>query len=129
MIVVDSSVWIDWIRGGAVEIEGASLRGIDPQDILVGDIVLLEVLRGAKDDRHAKHIQQWMSRFHFARMLDRDIALRAADNYRYLRGLGHTVRKTADLIIGTFCIERGHELLQRGRDFQLMATHLGLRLT
>jgi predicted nucleic acid-binding protein len=128
LIVVDSSVWIDWLRSGEGELTSKEWLGIDPLDVVLGDVVLLEILRGARDENHAMTIERRMSAFRFERMLDRSIAVKAARNYRLLRAHGITARNSADLIIGTFCIERGHSLLQKDRDFLPMAQHLGLQL-
>ena len=128
MIVPDTSVWIDRIRGIA---SPAVLRLdllIDRETILVGDIVLLEILQGARDKRHAATLQRMLFGFQTVAMLDAEIAVRAAMNYRRLRALGHTPRRTTDLIIGTFCIERGNRLLHSDRDFTPMVEHLGLQL-
>lgn len=106
----------------------AKLRAIaDPSDIIVGDIVLLEVLQGARDDAHAAIIERNLRQFPIASMISDSLAVQAARNYRQLRDRGVTVRKTIDMIIGTFCIEQGHELLHDDRDFDPMAQYLGLR--
>ena len=105
------------------------LQGIeDPSDIVVGDLILLEVLQGARSERHAAIIEQSLREFTIRSMLDDDLAVRAARNYRLLRERGVTVRKTIDVIIGTFCIREGHALLHDDRDFNPMAEHLGLRI-
>ena len=128
MIVVDSSVWIANLRGtdsAAV----ATLRRLIAEDddrILIGDLVLLEVLQGARDARHANRIEHAMRAFQMIPMLDIALAVQAAENYRRLRAMGFTVRKIADTIIGTFCIEKGHRLLHDDRDFGPMVEHLGL---
>ena len=126
MIVVDSSVWIANLRNsdsGAVQ----KLRSLsNPREIIVGDIVLLEVLQGARDERHAVTIERHLRQFEVEGMLDDHIAVQAARNYRKLRELGVTVRKSADLIIGTFCIQGGHALLHQDRDFDAMEKELGL---
>ena len=128
MIVVDSSVLISAMRGislpGTEALRYQAGRGL----ILVGDIVLLEVLQGARSDSHAASIEAQLRRYAVVRMLDDRLASAAAANFRRLRALGITIRKTADLIIGTFCIERGYPLLQNDRDFVPMVAHLGLRL-
>jgi len=129
VIVVDSSVWIANLR----DLDTAPvrrLRAIDhmTEPVLVGDLILLEVLQGARDEQHASRIEQALRRFPVEPMLDADLAVRAARNVRSLRARGITVRKTIDIIIGTFCIERGHQLLHDDRDFLPMATHLGLRV-
>lgn len=130
MIVVDSSVWIGNLRGTGSE-PVRKLRGfVETEDdqILVGDLVLLEVLQGARDEAHASRIERNLRRYLVAPMLGDGLAVQAARNYRRLRERGITVRKTADMIIGTFCIERGYRLLHDDRDFDPMAQHLGLQV-
>ncbi len=127
MIVVDSSTWINKFRG--IQTEAVrTLSELDSASILVGDIILLELLQGARTDPHAARIERLMRAFAFERMLDRELSIIAARNFRTLRELGFTIRTSVDLIIATFCIERGHALLQDDRDFRPMAEHLGLRL-
>jgi len=92
----------------------------------VGDLILLELLEGARDDAHARDIERGLRRYTVVPLLDPDLALRAARNYRKLRELGITIRKTADIIIGTFCIEHRHALLHEDRNFAPMEEHLGL---
>lgn len=128
MILVDSSVWIDHLRGNLTR-EVRILR--DPaldEEFCIGDLILLELLQGARDELHAKQIAAALSRLPCENLLDTDIAASAARNYRHLRSLGHTIRKTADLIIGTFCLHRSIALLQADRDFEPMRRHLGLRV-
>ena len=128
MIVVDSSVWIAQLRAQATP-AALRLRAIVEEDddrILVGDLILLEVLQGARDEAHAARIERNLRSYPIAPMLDEAIAVEAARNYRVLRARGVTVRKTIDLIIGTFCQVGGHALLHDDRDFDPMAAHLGL---
>lgn len=127
MIVVDSSAWIAWIRN-VDSLATAKLAALHPRELLVGDIVLLEVLRGARDDHHARALETRLRHYEIATMLDGGLAIKAAANYRYLRSLGITIRGAPDLVIATFCIERGHALLQDDRDFLPMAEHLRLKL-
>lgn len=127
MIVVDSSVWIAHLRHfGRSSVR--ELRGFEAEGpgILVGDIVLLEVLRGARDEAHALRLEAWLRSFKVVRMLDDELAARGAQHYRALRARGVTIRKTVDVIIATFCIDRGHHLLHEDRDFDPFAEHLGL---
>jgi len=130
VIVVDSSVWIGNLRG----LENQAVRRLrevvneaDDQ-ILVGDLILLEVLQGARDDVHADRIERNLRQYPVVPMLDEAIAIRAARNYRLLRTQGITVRKTIDMIIGTFCVTGDHLLLHDDRDFDPMTEHLGLRV-
>ena len=128
MIVVDSMVWIDFFNGvptGQVR----RLRGLlGQQEILVGDLILCEVLQGFRSERDAVAARRALAAFDFAPMVGRELAARAAQNYRELRRQGITIRKTIDLLIGTFCIERGHRLLHADRDFAPMSQHLGLQV-
>jgi predicted nucleic acid-binding protein len=125
-MLVDSSVWIAHLRGsltpGTAKLEAAASREL----ILVGDLILLEVLQGARDEVHAARIERGLRRFEVVPLLDADLAPRAARNYRRLRDMGITIRKTNDIIIGTFCIERACSLLHDDRDFAAMEQHLGL---
>ncbi len=125
-MLVDSSVWIAHLRGsstpGTAKLEAAASR----EPILVGDLILLEVLQGARDELHAARIERGLRRFEVVSLLDADLAPRAARNYRRLRDMGITIRKTNDIIIGTFCIERRCSLLHDDRDFAPMEAHLGL---
>ena len=127
MILVDSSVWIDHLNDtatGAVQ----RLRALIPvQPLLVGDLILCEVLQGLRSDREARLVERALRRFAIVSLLDADLAVKAAAYYRALRARGITIRKTVDLIIGTFCIERGHALLHDDRDFEPMVRLLGLQ--
>jgi predicted nucleic acid-binding protein len=126
MIVVDSSVWIAHLRGTDTP-EVRKLRALDePDQILLGDLILLEVLQGARDERHAGLLERQLRQFQIASMLSPTLAPRIARNYRYLRDRGVTPRKTIDMIIGTFCIEGGHRLLHADRDFDPLVEQLGL---
>jgi predicted nucleic acid-binding protein len=127
MILVDTSVWIDNLRKVASPAV-LKLREIPTAEILVGDIILFEVLRGARDDRHAANLEAALRSFQVVTMLTPDLAPVAGWHDRTLRSLGISVRKPQDIIIGTFCIAHDHVLLQSDRDFQPMVEHLGLRL-
>lgn len=130
MIVVDSSVWISQLRGQVTQ-AALQLRAIveDADDqVLIGDLILLEVLQGARDEAHAARIERNLRRYPVATMLNEALAVRAARNYRLLRGRGITVRKSIDMVIATFCMAEGHRLLHDDRDFDPIATHLGLRV-
>lgn len=128
MIVVDSSVWIGHLRDQPTVAVGKLRRIENPNDILVGDLVLLEVLQGARDEAHAARIERNLRRFTVCPMLDDDLAVATARNYRAMRRAGATVRKTIDVIIGTFCLKHGHVLLHDDSDFDLMQRHLGLAI-
>jgi hypothetical protein len=127
MILVDSSVWIDNLRQVASP-SVVKLREIPPAEVLVGDIILFEILRGARDDRHAANLEAKLRLFQVVTMLTPNLAPVAALHDRKLRALGITIRKSQDIIIGSYCIEAGHSLLHSDRDFAPMVEHLGLRL-
>ncbi len=128
MILVDSSVWIAHLRGQQTMATAKLERLVTREPILIGDLILLEVLQGARDEAHAARMEAGLRQYAVAPLLDGDLAARAAWNYRRLRGLGVTIRKTADIIIGTFCIEHRHTLLHDDRDFAPMEAHLGLKV-
>ena len=128
MIVVDSSVWISHLRNILTPQVVFLRECASPQEIIVGDLVLLEILQGVSSERQARSINAELHRFLIWPMLGEAVALKAAHNYRFLRQEGFTIRKTVDLVIGTFCIEGNHELLQQDRDFEPMRQHLGLQL-
>lgn len=128
MIVVDTSVLIAVVRDDKSRAVRVLLEQLRPADVIIGDIVLLELLRGARDDAHAERLRGKFADFRIARLLDETLAAKAARHYRALRAIGITMSKTTDLIIATFCIEHGHLLLQQDRDFEAMARHAGLRL-
>jgi predicted nucleic acid-binding protein len=128
VIVVDSSVWIARLRGAvsAATRKFEIIAQSDSDGILVGDLIMLEVLQGARSDAHAAFIEKRLREFRIEPMLDAGLASVVARNFRFLRGRGVTLRKTADLVIATFCIERGHALLHDDRDFTVVALHLPL---
>jgi predicted nucleic acid-binding protein len=128
MILVDSSVWIGHLRNQDTTSLGKFRAIEDTDSILVGDLILLEVLQGARDERQAVRIEHGLRQFRVVQMLNDSVAVRAARNYRTLRGKGVTVRKTVDVIIATFCIENRYALLQSDRDFAPFAQHLGLSI-
>ena len=128
MILVDSSVWIAHLRGHRTAATDRLAAEARRQKLLIGDLILLEVLQGARNEDHAGRIERALRQYSFVELLGADLAVRAARNHRILRGLDITIRKTADLIIGTFCMEHDHILLHDDRDFAPMEQHLGLKV-
>jgi len=126
VIAVDSSVWIDFLNGrDAAHVR--RLRAIlGTEEIVVGDLMLCEVLQGLASDRIAQEVESLLRRFAIVTMAGEAIAVTAARNFRYLRSRGITVRKTIDLLIGTWCIENRAQLLHNDSDFRPLARHLGL---
>ena len=128
MIVVDSSVWIAHLRGRETPATARLAQLVGREPLLVGDVILLEVLQGARNEAQAARIERMLRRFMVVPLLDPELAVRAARNFRRLRDIGVTVRKSADLVIATYCIEHGHALLHEDRDFGPIERHLGLRI-
>jgi len=127
MILVDTSVWIDHLNDRETR-EVAKLRAlIGRTPLLVGDLTLCEVLQGLQSEKEAREVEGALRRFDLVSLVTPDLAVRAAANYRELRSKGVTVRRTIDMLIGTYCIEHGHSLLHADRDFEPMQQHLGLR--
>jgi predicted nucleic acid-binding protein len=127
MILIDSSVWIGHLNN-VVSAPVRRLRELIPAGpLLIGDLVLCEVLQGFRSEAEAQLVERSLRRYEAVALSSPDLAVQAAANYRFLRSHGITIRKTIDVIIGTFCIERGHALLHADRDFEPMERLLGLR--
>jgi predicted nucleic acid-binding protein len=127
VILVDSSVWIDFFRGTANPQSKKLNLLLGSGQVLVGDLVLTEVLQGFQYDHEFKRALRIMTRLPGVELGGPQIAIRAAQRYRALRNLGITVRGTIDTIIATHCIESGNTLLYCDRDFDPFVSHLGLR--
>jgi predicted nucleic acid-binding protein len=129
LIVVDSSVWIDFFNGKVTPRTNTLLSLMGNEPLLVGDIILCEILQGARTEAQARRLEEELRKFEVAPMLNPELAVIAAKNYRTLRNQGITIRKTIDLLIGTYCIAYKHTLLHDDRDFVPMETYLGLKTT
>jgi predicted nucleic acid-binding protein len=128
VILVDSSVWIDYFRG-AITPQTEKLDSLlESEPLAIGDLILTEVLQGFVKERDFNQAAKILTSLTVVDLGGRDIAIQAARNFRVLRSLGVTVRKTIDTVIATRCIESGHELLHSDRDFDPFAKHLGLRV-
>jgi predicted nucleic acid-binding protein len=127
VILVDSSVWIDYFRGNMTpQTERLdSLLGSEP--VAIGDLILTEVLQGFASDKEFNQAKKLLTLLIVVDLGGQDIAIQAAKNFRALRALGVTVRKTIDTVIATRCIEDGFTLLHSDRDFEPFVTHFGLR--
>jgi predicted nucleic acid-binding protein len=126
LILVDSSVWIDYFRGVVTRETNKLDALLGVQALLTGDIILTEVLQGFTHDRDFDAALRLLASFTVIEIGGRSISVQAARNYRPLRGKGVTVRKTIDTLIATRCIESGYLLLYSDRDFDPFVTHLGL---
>ncbi len=128
MILVDSSVWIDYFNGKKTVNTDWLDTTLGNEPIIIGDIILAEVLQGFQNDKEFNTAKKLLLNFPVMNMIAQDIAIQSAINYRFLRRKGITVRKTIDIIIGTFCISNGLSLLHDDRDFDLLERHLKLKV-
>ena len=127
MTLVDSSVWINQFNQVPDPAVERLRRIIIEGPLLVGDLILCEVLQGFRSEAQARLVERALSQYQLVTLSSPELASKAAANYRLLRRRGITIRKTIDVIIGTFCIERGHALLHSDRDFEPMERFLGLQ--
>ena len=127
MILVDSSVWIDFFRG-TVTPETERLDALLGSELLVvGDLILAEVLQGFSSERDFNQARKLLTALDVVMLGGPEIAIQAARNFRTLRARGVTIRKTIDTLIATRCIESDYALLFSDRDFEPFVEHLGLR--
>jgi predicted nucleic acid-binding protein len=128
MVIVDTTVWIDYLRGTenseTVWLDGALTR----QRLGLIDLVLCEVLQGIRDPNMFIKVRDELLTFHLFQTGGKDLAITSALNYRKVSDRGYTVRRTIDCLIASFCLEAGHELLHRDRDFDPFEKALGLRV-
>jgi hypothetical protein len=127
MVLVDSSVWIDYFNGR----DNVRTRKLDEllssTIVIVGDLILLEVLQGFKRDPDFRTARRLLLELELVELGGIELALKAAENFRTLRKNGVTVRKTVDCVIATYCIEHRIPLLYDDRDFNPFVRHMGLR--
>lgn len=126
MIAVDSSVWIDFLNGRDDSHVWRLRAALGTEEIIVGDLMLCEVLQGLDSEGAARNVETLLRRFEIVAMAGEAIAVAAARNFRILRRRGITIRKTIDLLIGTWCIQNRTPLLHNDGDFRPMARYLGL---
>lgn len=127
MILVDTSVWIDYFRGTATPQTDRLDLLLVTEPVVVGDLILTEILQGFAREHDFNRARRLLANFDVVELAGRRIAIQAARNYRVLRARGVTVRKTIDTIIATWCMENACPLLYADRDFEPFAQHLGLR--
>ena len=128
MLIVDSTVWIDYFNGLENPQTDYLDQIVDRTPILVGDLILAEVLQGFRDDSDFEEARRALSKYIQVQMVNPELALQSARNYRLLRRKGITVRKTIDSLIATYCIENEHDLLHNDNDFDGYEKHLKLRV-
>ncbi|NLK45866.1 MAG: PIN domain nuclease [Treponema sp.] len=128
MIVVDTSVWIDYVNGVVSSQTDLLDKDLGKSRIVTGDLIITEFLQGFRDDRHYFEAKRMMESLEYYDFVGKDIAIKASENFRILRKKGITIRKTIDVLIATFCIEHEFALLHNDRDFDPMEKILGLKI-
>jgi predicted nucleic acid-binding protein len=127
VILVDSSVWVDYFRGENTA-QTSLLEGLlDSQELAIGDLNFTEVLQGCKIDKEFNEVRRLLGRLELVALSGEDVVAEAAKNHRKLTSLGLTVRGTIDVVLATRCIVSGHRLLHSDRHFDVFEEHLGLR--
>ena len=128
MIVVDSSIWIDYFNGAISNKTNWLDESLGIEPIIMGDIILAEVLQGFQNEKDFKTAKKLLLEFPFMDMIGQELAIKSAMNYRALRQKGITIRKTIDVMIGTFCIHNNFFLLHNDKDFDPLEKHLKLKV-
>jgi predicted nucleic acid-binding protein len=128
MVIVDTTVWIDYLGGTANPHTDWLDRELSQQRLGLTDLILCEVLQGIREDSLFARVRRDLLKFEVFSTGGKELAIASAINYRALRARGCTVRKTIDCLIATFCLTNGHGLLHRDRDFDFFEEHLGLRV-
>ena len=126
MVIVDTTVWIDYLRGRGNPETNWLDQELTHQRLGLTDLILCEVLQGVRDPALFEQVRDELLTFHLFETAGKHLAVESAINYRKLRAKGYTVRRTIDCLIGTFCLHAGHELLHRDRDFDSFEKALGL---
>ena len=126
MVLADTSIWIEYFRGVYSSQTDLLNELLNEERVATGDLIIIELMQGFKTNNQIAAARQIISRLEYFDLVGKDIAFKAADNYRLLRNKGITIRKTIDIIIGTFCIENQFKLLHNDRDFEPLVDYLGL---
>ncbi len=128
MILVDSSVWIDYFNGKKTSQTDWLDSALGNKPIIIGDLILTEVLQGFQSENDFRKAKKILLEFPFMEMVGQNMAIKSAANYRFLRKKGVTIRKTIDVMIGTFCIYYHFSLLHDDRDFDPIEEYLKLKI-
>ena len=128
MILVDTSAWIEYFRNGVPSVVRKVEKCLGEEDVAIGDLIYCEIMQGIYSETQRKQVEEMFLSLPRFEMVGFEVASKSAANYRLLRSKGVTVRKTIDVIIGTFCVEHDLPLIHHDRDFDLMAAHIGLKI-
>ncbi len=128
MIVADTSVWIDYFNGIIASHTDRLDSDLESNRIVIGDLIIAELLQGFKTEKEYNAAKKLVENLEYRDFVGKEIAMKTAENYRFLRKKGITVRKTIDVIIATFCLENNFQLIHNDRDFDVMEKYLGLKV-
>lgn len=128
MVIVDTSAWIEYLRDGVPSVVAKVDRCLDRDLVGIGDLIYCEVMQGIRSPRERAEVSSLLLSLPHFELVGFGIAEKSAANYRLLRSHGVTVRKTIDVLIGTFCAEHGFQVVHHDSDFDLMARHIDLEV-
>lgn len=128
MVIVDTSAWIEYLQGGLPRVVKKVDQCLEQDLVGIGDLIYCEVMQGIRSARQRRDVSTLLLSLPQFDMVGFPIAEKSASNYRLLRSKGVTVRKTIDVLIGTFCAEHKLQLIHNDSDFDLMAKHIGLNI-
>jgi len=128
MVIVDTSAWIEYLKDGIPRVVKKVDQCLEQDMVGIGDLVYCEIMQGIRSPRERSQVSSLLLALPQFNMVGFGIAEKSAANYRLLRSKGLTVRKTIDVLIGTFCAEHGLQLIHHDSDFDLMAKHIGLKI-
>jgi predicted nucleic acid-binding protein len=126
MVMVDTSAWVEYLNGGRPRVVAKVDQCLEQDLVAIGDLIYCEVMQGIRSPRERGQVSSLLLSLPQFDMVGFSIAEKSAANYRLLRSKGVTVRKTIDVLIGTFCVEHGLQIVHHDSDFDLMAKHIGL---
>jgi len=126
MVIVDTSAWIEYLGGGQPDIVTKVDLCLEQDFVGIGDLIYCEVMQGIRSPKERGEVSTLLLSLPRFEMVGFSMAEKSASNYRLLRSKGVTVRKTIDVLIGTFCAEHGLQIIHHDSDFDLMAKHIGL---
>lgn len=126
MVMVDTSAWVEYLNGGRLRVVAKVDQCLEQDLVAIGDLIYCEVMQGIRSPRERGQVSSLLLSLPQFDMVGFSIAEKSAANYRLLRSKGVTVRKTIDVLIGTFCVEHGLHIVHHDSDFDLMAKHIGL---
>ena len=128
MVIVDTSAWIEYLRGGLPGVVEKVDRCLERDVVGIGDLIYCEVMQGIRSAPESRQVSSLLLALPRFEMVGFEIAQKSAANYRLLRSRGVTVRKTIDVLVGTFCAEHGFPVVHSDVDFTRMAAHIGLEI-